>query len=65
MLRISYLKLSALTVAYSSLIIVTTVCAAPYDPQLAARIDAYLIAKGSPIAGNGSVFSFGWSHIQR
>lgn len=30
--------------------------AAPYDPKLGPKIDTYLTGKGSPIAGNGSVF---------
>lgn len=30
--------------------------AAPYDPKLGSKIDTYLAGKGSPIAGNGSVF---------
>lgn len=34
----------------------TIVWAAPYDSELGSKIDAYLIGKGSPIAGNGSTF---------
>ena len=30
--------------------------AEPYDAQLGPKIDTYLLGKGSPIAGSGSVF---------
>ena len=40
----------------SSTLFLLYVVAEPYDPSLGSKIDTYLSGKGSPIAGNGSVF---------